>query len=118
MIGKRVSFLYSNSSACPVQEIASRPCRWLDILVISRNFVLCRLGSVCAKHVTDETNELSYLVDACEVNFYHFLPLISSLRHQFHRLLILFPIHIFIHSISEAVKIPCYLVVIDKKRWM
>ncbi len=84
MIGKRVSFLYSNSSACPVQEITSRPCRWLDILVIERNFVLCRLGSVCAKHVTDETNELSYLVDACEVNFCHFLPLINSLRHQFH----------------------------------
>jgi hypothetical protein len=36
------------------------------------------LGSVCAKHVFDETNEMSYLDEACEVNLRHFLFVINS----------------------------------------
>ena len=37
----------------------------------------CRLGSVYVKPIIDETNEMSYLVKACEVNVFNFLYLLK-----------------------------------------
>lgn len=100
--------------------------------------VTCRLGSVYVKPIVDETNEVSYLIKACEVNAFHFLYMLElsfqlqttsayiGLRRlsylfeqtQIAYLLNYFSFHIFICSISETVKSPCYLVGINKKQSM